>query len=157
MQSGLAIKLDAHEPTSFPLAGLYTGTGIWYVSCHRHQKSDCMFSSCTDITTWAVDHDYTKPRGCCNIDIVDADTSSCHDFELLCGFQKICCHFRFGSHKEGIVVGNDLDQLFGSQTFLFVRPRELYEEVSSHLAIAFSGDSTLGLRPCPLISMVDRT
>jgi len=118
--NGLAFQLNADKSTSFPFSRLDTRKSIWYVPCHRHQQSDCVFGSGANVSTGAVHHDHAQLRGSLDIDIVNTNSCSCNNLELLCSGEKFCCHFSLGSNEERFIIGYDLDQLLRRQAFPFV-------------------------------------
>jgi hypothetical protein len=55
-----------------------------------------------------------------DIDIVNADTSTCNNFELLCRVEQVGCHLSLRTDDESFIVANNVFQLFRTQTFLLV-------------------------------------
>lgn len=79
-----------------------------------------MLCSGIDVSLRAVHHN--DPLFCrsLQIDIVDADTRSSNNPQLLASFHQRCSDFCLAADNESIVVFDDLLQLFGAETFAFV-------------------------------------
>lgn len=79
-----------------------------------------MLRSGIDVSLRAVHHDDTLFCRSLQIDIVDADTRSSNNPQLLASFHQRCSDLCLTADNESIVVSDDLLQLFGAETFAFV-------------------------------------
>ena len=76
-------QLHTLPATALPSPGFQSGMGLWDIAGTGQEQSHGVFGSRDDIALRGIDHHDTAIGGRFNIDIVQSDSSSAHDDQVL--------------------------------------------------------------------------
>lgn len=86
-----------------------------------------MLSGGLDVSLRTVHHDYTKLSSSRDINIVNTNTCSGDNLEILGSLHQLRRNLGLGPYEKGIIVSDYRDELFGTQTFPLVDLERLFE------------------------------
>lgn len=123
----LALDLDADELAALPLAGLDAGAGLGHLAGHAHDQADGVLGGGLDVARGRVhDHD-AQLGGGGHVHVVDADAGARHHLEVGGGLQQLGGDLGLGADEQGVVGGDDLEQVGGAGLGEFVDLQGLAE------------------------------
>ncbi len=112
--------LNTSESLAVPLICLQRSVCLRYVSGERKHHGNRVLCCRDRVSFRSIRNDYAFLCCCCDIDVVNSDTSPTNDLETVCRVYNLFCYFRSTSDYEGIVLGYDLHQFLFGKTGVYV-------------------------------------
>jgi len=125
-----------------PLARFQRGIGIGDVAGEGHHQSDGVLGGSNRIALRGVDHQDPSFGGGSHVDVVHAHPRPTDDFQVRPRLDHLAGDPRAGAHHDGVVVGNDRDQLLRRKVGLHIHLGHLGEDVDPRLIDGIRDDNS---------------
>ena len=103
----LAGQLDTHEFRLFPFAGMGGFVGLRDLAGDREHHRNRMFRRGDGIAERGVHDHHTLGGGRFQVDVINADTGTADNLQIVGGFDQFCCRLGGGADGEAIILTDD--------------------------------------------------